>query len=80
MTLTFDLYLTLTLSLTFHLDDLKKFIFFNFIDVFLSHVTYKGDVVRQNGRSHANALFYKEHFSANQKSLSLPVQKISPIM
>ena len=30
MTLTFDLYLTLTLSLTFDLDDLKKCIFFNF--------------------------------------------------
>ena len=28
MTLTFDLYLTLTLSLTFDLDDLKKYIFF----------------------------------------------------
>ena len=27
MTLTFDLYLTLTLSLTFDLDDLKKYIF-----------------------------------------------------
>ena len=30
MTLTFDLYLTLTLSLTFDLDDLKKYIFFIF--------------------------------------------------
>ena len=36
MTLTFDLYLTLTLSLTFDLDDFKKiqfFIFFNFFKV-----------------------------------------------
>ena len=30
MTLTFDLYLTLTLSLTFDLDDLKKYIFLIF--------------------------------------------------
>ena len=80
MTLTFDLYLTLTLSLTFDLDDLKKCIFFNFVHFLWSHVTQKRDVVRQNGRSHANALFYKEHFAANQKSLSLPVQKLWPIM
>ena len=31
MTLTFDLYLTLTLSLTFDLDDLEKYIFFEII-------------------------------------------------
>ena len=31
MTLTFDLYLTLTLSFTFDLDDLKKLLFYFFI-------------------------------------------------
>ena len=80
MTLTFDLYLTFTLSLTFDLDDLKKYIFFIFFHFLWSHVTQKRDVVRQNGRSHTNALFYKEHLSANQKSLSLPVQMLWPIM
>ena len=30
--------------------------------------------------SHTNALFYKEHFATNQKSLSLPVQMLWPIM
>ena len=34
MTLTFDLYLTLTLSLTFDLDDFKKIQFFNFFNLF----------------------------------------------
>ena len=34
MTLTFDLYLTLTLSLTFDHDDLKKYIFFSFFFIF----------------------------------------------
>ena len=38
MTLTFDLYLTLTLSLTFDLDDLKKYIFFEIIHFVWSHV------------------------------------------
>ena len=80
MTLTFDLYLTLTLSLTFDLDDLKKYIFFNFFHFLWSHVTQKRDVVRQNGRSHTEAAFYKEHVAANQKSLPLPVQKLWPIM
>ena len=47
MTLTFDLYLTLTLSLTFDLDDLKKYIFFIFFHFLWSHVTQKRDVVRQ---------------------------------
>ena len=80
MTLTFDLYLTLTLSLTFDLDDLKKYIFFIFFHFLWSHVTQKRDVVRQNGRSHTESPFYKEHLSANQKSLPLPVQKLWPIM
>ena len=39
MTLTFDLYLTLTLSLTFDLDDFKKYIFFIFFHFIWSHVT-----------------------------------------
>ena len=76
MTLTFDLYLTLTLSLTFDLDDLKKYIFFHFCHFIWSHVTQKRDVVRQNGWSHTESPFYKEHLSANQKSLPLPVQKL----
>ena len=80
MTLTFDLYLTLTLSLTFDLDDLKKCIFFNFFHFLWSHVTQKRDVVRQNGWSYTESAFYKEHLSANQKSLPLPVQKLKPIM
>ena len=80
MTLTFDLYLTLTLSLTFDLDDLKKYIFFIFFHFLWSHVTQKRDVVRQNGWSHTKSAFYKEHLSANQKSLPLPVQKLWPIM
>ena len=78
MTLTFDLYLTL--SLTFDLDDLNKYIFFNFFHFLWSHVTQKRDVVRPNGRSHAEAPFYKEYFVANQKSVPLPVQKLWPIM
>ena len=80
MTLTFDTYLTLTLSLTFDLDDLKKYIFSQFFHFLWSHVTQKRDVVRQNGRSHTNALFYKEHFATNRKSLSLPVKMLWPIM
>ena len=78
MTLTVDLYLTLTLSLTF--DDLKKYIFFNCFHFLWSHVTQRRDVVRQNGWSHTESPFYKEHLSANQKSLPLPVQKLWPIM
>ena len=39
MTLTFDLYLTLTLSLTFDFDDLKKYIFFKIIHFVWSQVT-----------------------------------------
>ena len=39
MTLTFDLYLTLTLSLTFDLDGFKKYIFFILFHIFGSHVT-----------------------------------------
>ena len=35
MTLTVDLYLILTLSLTFDLDDLKKFIFFQLFSFYL---------------------------------------------
>ena len=80
MTLTFDLYLTLTLSLTFDLDDLKKYIFFNFFHFVWSHVTQKRDVVRQNGWSYTESPFYKEHLSANQKSLPLPVQKFNGLL
>ena len=43
-------------------------------------MTQKRDVVRQNGRSYTESPFYKEHLSANQKSLPLPVQKLWPIM
>ena len=75
MTLTFDLYLTLTLSLTFDLDDLKIF-FFNFFNFLWSHVTQKRDVVRQNGDHVPNAAFYKEHFATNQKSLRHLIQKL----
>ena len=42
MTLTVDLYLTLTLSLTFDLDDLKNFLFFEIFD-FLE-VTWRENV------------------------------------
>ena len=49
MTLTFDLYLTLTLSLTFDLDDLKKYIFFIFFHFLWSHVTQKRDVCTNSG-------------------------------
>ena len=78
MTLTFDLYLTLTLSLTLMI---WRNTFISFFFHFLwSHVTQKGDVVRDNGRSHAEAPFYKEHFAANQKSLPLPVKKLWPII
>ena len=55
--------------------------FFSFFFNFLwSHVTQKHDVVRQNGWSHTKSTFYKEHLSANQKSLPLPVQKLWFIM
>ena len=42
MTLTFDLYLTLTLSLTFDLDDFKKYIFSFFFILF--EVTWRKNV------------------------------------
>ena len=42
MTLTFDLYLTLTLRLTFDFDDLKKLTFFNFLIYF--EVTWRKNV------------------------------------
>ena len=51
MTSTFDLYLSLTLSFTFDLDDLKKYIFFNFFH-FLE-VTWRKNVtsyVKTDGR------------------------------
>ena len=49
MTLTFDLYLTLIL--TFDLDDLKKYIFFNFFYFFLKSRDAKTDGRIQNRRS-----------------------------
>ena len=52
MTLTFDLYLTLTLSLTFDLDGLKKYTFFHFFFIFFE-VTWRKNVtsyVKTDGR------------------------------
>ena len=80
MTLTFDLYLTLTwvwpLTLT-----IWRNIFFSFFPFSLKSrdATNVTSYVKRMVRI-AEAPFYKEHFAANQKSVPLPVQNLWPIM
>ena len=65
MTLTFDLDLTLTLRLTFDLDDLKKTNCLKICDLF--EVTWRKNVISyvKIGDDLPNAPFYKEHFPPN---------------